>query len=118
MIREVITFGPYFDDFLHMRAKNNEIRSYSSVLDKKYGAPGTPSRLEAEQKAYAYYTGQLIEEARKEAHMTQEELANKIGSNKSYISKVETGKTEPKVSTFYRIVAALGFTVDLKPLHA
>ena len=47
--------------------------------------------------------------------MTQEELARKIGSNKSYISRVETGKTEPKVSTFYRIAAALGLTVELTP---
>lgn len=101
-----------------MRAKNNEIRSYSAVLDKKYGAPGSASRLEAQEKAYAYYTGQLIEKARKEANMTQEELASKIGSNKSYISKVENGKTEPKVSTFYRIAAALGLTVDLNPIHS
>ncbi|MDF9831133.1 helix-turn-helix transcriptional regulator [Parabacteroides sp. PF5-6] len=100
-----------------MRAKNNEIRSYSAILDKKYGVQGSPSRLEAEQKAYSFYTGLLIEEARKEAKMTQEELAKKIGSNKSYISKVENGKTEPKVSTFYRIAAALGLAVDLRPLH-
>ena len=101
-----------------MKTKNNEIKSYSAVLDEKYGAPGSASRMEAEQKAYSYYTGVLIEEARKEANMTQEELAMKIGSNKSYISKVENGKTEPKVSTFYRIVSALGLTVDLKPTHS
>lgn len=94
------------------------IKSYSAILDKKYGEPGTPSRLEAEQRAYSYYTGQLIEQARKEAHMTQEELAGKIGSNKAYISKVENGKTEPKVSTFYRIIAALGLTIELKSSHS
>ena len=42
-------------------------------------------------------------------------LAKKIGSNKSYISRVEAGKTEPKVSTFYRIAAALGLNVELTP---
>ena len=57
----------------------------------------------------------IIEEARKKAKMTQEELAKKIGTNKSYISRVETGKTEPKVSTFYRIASALGMTVELTP---
>ena len=101
-----------------MKTKNNEIKSYSTILDKKYGVSGSASRIEAEQKAYSYYTGVLIEEARKEANMTQEELAAKIGSNKSYISKVENGKTEPKVSTFYRIVLALGLTIDLKPIHS
>ena len=45
--------------------------------------------------------------------MTQAELAEKIGTNKSYISRVETGKTEPKVSTFYRIISALGFNIEL-----
>lgn len=47
--------------------------------------------------------------------MTQAELAKKTGTNKSYISCVETGKTKPKVSTFYRIVDALGLTVELNP---
>lgn len=40
----------------------------------------------------AFFTGQIIEEARKKANMTQAELAEKIGTNKSYISRVETGK--------------------------
>jgi len=101
-----------------MKAKNNSIKSYSAVLDKKYGAPGTESRVEPEQQAYAYFTGQLIEEARKKANLTQEELAVRVGSNKSYISRVEKGKTEPKVSTFYRIAGALGLSVDLNPIHS
>ncbi len=100
-----------------MKARSNEIKSYSAVLDERYGKRGTPSRINVEEQAYAYYTGQLIEEARKEAHLTQTELAERIGSNKSYISRVESGKTEPKVSTFYRIVAALGLTVELKPIQ-
>ena len=99
-----------------MKTINNEIKSYSAVLDKKYGVPGTESRIAAEEHAYAYFTGQLIEDARKNAHLTQEELAKRVGSNKSYISRIENGKTEPKVSTFYRIAAALGLSVDLNPI--
>ena len=101
-----------------MKTKNNEIKSYSAVLDKKYGVPGTESRTAAEEHAYAYFTGQLIEDARKNAHLTQEELAKRVGSNKSYISRIENGKTEPKVSTFYRIAAALGLSVDLNPIQS
>jgi transcriptional regulator with XRE-family HTH domain len=71
--------------------------------------------MEAEEKAFAFYTGQIIEQARKEAKMTQTDLAEKIGSSKSYISRIETGRTEPKVSTFYRIASALGLTVELTP---
>ena len=101
-----------------MKTKNNKIKSSSAVLDKKYGEPGTESRIVAEQHAYAYFTGKLIEDARKRANLTQEELAERVGSNKSYISRVENGKTEPKVSTFYRIAGALGLSVDLKPIQS
>lgn len=96
-----------------MQTNNHKIVDYDAVLDSKFGKENTPERLEAENKAYAFFTGQIIEEARKKAKMTQAELAAKIGTNKSYISRVETGRTEPKVSTFYRIAAALGLTVEL-----
>jgi ribosome-binding protein aMBF1 (putative translation factor) len=96
-----------------MQTNNHKIVDYDKVLDAKFGKEGTPSRIEAEEKAYAFYTGQIIEQARKEAGMTQAELAEKLGTNKSYISRVETGRTEPKVSTFYRIVSSLGLSVEL-----
>jgi DNA-binding XRE family transcriptional regulator len=97
-----------------MEAKHR-IRSVSAELDELYGKEGTPQREAFRMDAYAYYTGQIIEQARKEAHMTQAELAAKVGSNKSYISRIETGRTEPKVSTFYRIASALGLSVELVP---
>ncbi|MDR3235751.1 MAG: helix-turn-helix domain-containing protein [Prevotellaceae bacterium] len=96
-----------------MQTNNHKIVDYDEVLDAKFGKEGTPSRIEAEEKAYAFYTGQIIEQARKKAGMTQAKLAEKIGSNKSYISRIETGRTEPKVSTFYRIVSSLGLSVEL-----
>lgn len=97
-----------------MKAKN-ELRSVSRELDELYGKEGSAEREAFRKEAYAYYTGQIIEQARKEAHMTQAELAEKIGTNKSYISRVETGRTEPKVSTFYRIASALNLSVELIP---
>ena len=99
-----------------MQINNHKVVDYDAVLDAKFGIKGSLSRMEAEERAYAFYTGQIIEEARKEAKMTQSELAGLIGTNKSYISRVETGRTEPKVSTFFRIIAALGLFIDLKPL--
>lgn len=96
--------------------QNNQIRNYSKVLDEKYGKEGTPQRLAFEEDALVYYTGQLLEDARKKAHITQSELARRIGADKSYISRIEKGKTEPKVSTFYRIAHALGLTVELNPI--
>jgi ribosome-binding protein aMBF1 (putative translation factor) len=96
-----------------MQTNNHKIADFDAVLDAKFGKEGTPSRMEAEQKAYALYSGQIIETARKKAGMTQAGLAEKLGTNKSYISRIETGKTEPKVSTFYRIASSLGLSVEL-----
>ena len=98
-----------------MQTNNHKIVDYDAVLDAKFGKEGTPSRIQAEEKAFAFYTGQIIRQARKEAKMTQPELAQKLGSSKSYISRVETGKTDPKTSTFYRLASALGFSVELHP---
>ena len=97
------------------KEKSKVIFDVDAQFDVAFGKEGTPERIAAEEKADAFFTGQIIEEARKNAHITQEELAARIGTNKSYISRVEKGRTEPKVSTFYRIVAALGLTVELIP---
>ena len=99
-----------------MHTNDHKIVDYDAVLDAKFGKEGTPSRIEAEEKAFAFYTGQIIRQARKEAKMTQPELAQKLGSSKAYISRVETGKTDPKTSTFYRLASALGFSVELHPI--
>jgi len=95
-----------------MQTNNHQLTDYDVILDKRFGKPGTPSRIEAEEKAYAFYTGQIIGDARKKAKITQAELARRIGSDRSYISRVESGQTEPKVSTLYRIMNALGYSIE------
>jgi len=96
-----------------MQINNHKIRDYDAVLDAKFGKPGTLSRTEAEEKAWAFYTGKIIEDARKQARITQAELGKRIGSDRAYISRIESGKIEPKVSTFYRIANAMGMNVEL-----
>jgi len=96
-----------------MQINNHEIKDYDAILDAKFGKPGTPSRIEAEEKAWAFYTGKIVEDARKQARMTQAELGKRIGADRSYISRIENGKIEPKVSTFYRIANAMGMSVEL-----
>ena len=98
-----------------MQANDNQIRDYSAVLAKEYGAHGTPERAKFDEEAYAFYTSQILLETRKEAHLTQTELAKRIGADKSYISRIEKGITVPSVATFYRIVSALGRSVELTP---
>ncbi len=100
-----------------METNNHKIVDYDAVLDAKFGKAGTPERTKAEDEAYAFYTGQVIASARKEAKITQSELARRVGTNKSYISKIENGLIEPGVGLFLRILNALGLKFDIvKPM--
>jgi DNA-binding XRE family transcriptional regulator len=96
-----------------MQTNNHQIKDYSAELDKKYGAVGTKERELFDEEAWNFYTGQLLLEARKEAKVTQEELAHRINSSKSYISRIERGLITPSVGVFYRIINALGLRVDI-----
>ena len=96
-----------------METNNHQIVDYDVVLDAKFGKEGSPERAKAEDDAYAFYTSQILLDARKEAKMTQSELAKKVGTNKSYISKIENGLIEPGAGLFFRIIDALGLRVTL-----
>lgn len=98
--------------------KRKIIVDYDVVLDAKFGKEGSPERARAEEAAYAFYSGQIILDARKEAKMTQSELAKRTQTTKSYISKIENGVITPSVGIFYRIIAALGMRVEVvKPVY-
>jgi len=100
-----------------MQTNNHQIVDYDAVLDREFGTVGTPERALAEERAYDFYSGQIILEARKEARMTQSEVADRINASKSYISRVEKGAIIPSVGTFYRIINALGMRVEIVPEH-
>ena len=96
---------------------NPDINSMDEVLDGLYGAVGTPERENFRREAYAYCVGQLIHDTRKQEKVTQEVLAKRVGTDKSYISKVERGVIEPGASMFYRIIEALGMKIEIvKPI--
>lgn len=80
------------------------------LLDSKYGTTGTKSRAEFEAKARAYYYGVILRDRRKELNMTQQELAEKTGTTRSYIARLEQGKTDMQLSSFLRIAEALNIT--------
>ena len=95
----------------------NKIYDISAELDKEFGAHGTVERAKFDENAYAFYTAQILHDARKEMKVTQAELASRIGVNKGYISRIENGLTSPNVTTFYRIVNALGMRIEIiKPI--
>ncbi len=80
-----------------------DAKNFDELLDIKYGKLGTEKRDEFEVKAKAFVIGEMIKEARKEAHMTQEALAAKTGTKKSYISRLENGKIDIQISTLFKI---------------
>ena len=80
----------------------------------RYGETGSEKRIKFEIRAKAFLIGELIKEERKNAHMTQEQLGEKIGANKSFISRIENGKTDLQMSTFYRLIEfGLGKKLEL-----
>lgn len=98
-----------------------EVRNYPTIneaLDKDYDEVGTALREKFNEQSQAFFTGKIIEDARKNTHLTQDELAKLIGSTKSYISRIENGKTDPKLNTFFGIIRALGLMVELNPIQS
>lgn len=93
--------------------KNPNLIDYDAVLDARYGKEGSPERIAFEEEARAFYAAQILLRARKEAKVTQSELAERVGTTKSYISKIENGVIEPSVGLFFRLINALGMRVDI-----
>ena len=85
-----------------------DITTFDEHLDERYGKIGTESRFYFEIKAKAFAIGEILHEARKEARMTQEQLAIKTGTRKSFISRIENGHSDIQLSTLYRLVE-IGF---------
>jgi HTH-type transcriptional regulator / antitoxin HipB len=87
--------------------KKKELKNVTTLdelLDKKYGREGTKKREQWEQEFEAFRLGVMIEEARKKRNMTQEELAEKCGTNKAYISRIENNASDIRLSTLMRII--------------
>jgi ribosome-binding protein aMBF1 (putative translation factor) len=94
-------------------AKLAKLHSYDDLLDRKYGERGTPSRTAFEEKALASYYAEILKDRRKELKITQKELAEKIGKERSYIAHIEQGETDMQLSSFIRISNALGLHLSI-----
>lgn len=84
--------------------KNKNLTSLTEILDKEYGEKGTKRRDEFEKGYEEFKLGVLIQQARIEKGLTQEQLAEKCGTNKGYISKVENNIKDVRLSTLQKIV--------------
>ena len=97
-----------------MRTKRNNRLTLEEFKDKHYGPRDTEKRDKLEAGYENFRIGALIHEARLEKGLTQEQLAEKVGTTKSYISKIENNIKEVRISTLQKIVEhGLGGKLEL-----
>ena len=81
-----------------------QVTSFEELLDAQFGKKGSPSRDQFDADSLAFRLGVMLKEARKEANLTQEQLAAKTGTKKSYISRIERGLSDIQMSTYTRLI--------------
>ncbi|MEI2696559.1 MAG: helix-turn-helix transcriptional regulator [Saprospiraceae bacterium] len=84
--------------------KMNNVKSLDQFVNEQYGKKGTPKRDKLEKGYESFKLGVILQQARLEKGLTQEELANRCGTNKGYISKIENDIKEVRISTLQKIV--------------
>ena len=94
---------------------NNMMHDISAELEMEFGPIGSDKREKAISHAWEEYNAKVLLDARKSAHLTQEEVGRRIGASKGYISRVERGLTVPTVATLYKIVSAMGLRIVFLP---
>ena len=87
-----------------MEKTKNKMTSFTDHLDKQYGQKGTATREIYEQEFETFKLGVMLQELRKEKGLTQEQLADKCGTTKTYISRIENNVSDIRLSTLMRII--------------
>jgi HTH-type transcriptional regulator/antitoxin HipB len=97
-----------------MSKKNSTMKTLDNLIEEEYGKKGTSKRDKFEEGYESFKVGILIQQARIEKGLTQQELADKCGTNKGYISKIENNLKEVRISTLQKIVKlGLGGNLEL-----
>ncbi len=99
-------------------AISNNPKSWKEHINKKYGENGAETREKFEEEFETFRIGVLIQEARKKQKLTQQELADKVGTTKNYISRIENNASDIRLSTLMRIIreglgGSLKLSVDI-----
>ncbi len=81
--------------------KINELKTVNAMLDEKYGQNGTLSREQFNEESIAWFYGNMLRERRKALNLTQKQVAEKIGREQSYIARIENGKADIQLSSFF-----------------
>jgi DNA-binding XRE family transcriptional regulator len=101
------------------RTKNERLMACTNLdelINVEYGETGTESRRQFDEETQAFCLAQTLKEERLRAGLTQEQLAEKIGTKKTYISRLENGKADVQLGTLFRIFEGLGRRVSLSIL--
>jgi ribosome-binding protein aMBF1 (putative translation factor) len=94
--------------------KNKRVTTFDQLIESRHGKIGTKKRTEFEIKAKSFAIGEIIKEERRLANMTQDELADKTGTKKSFISRIENGRSDIQLSTLFKLLElGLGRKVSL-----
>ncbi|MDE7375910.1 MAG: helix-turn-helix domain-containing protein [Muribaculaceae bacterium] len=88
-------------------------QTLDQLLDVEYGEKGTEEREQFDSETRAFCLAETLKEERMRAGLTQEQLAEKIGTKKTYISRIENGKNDVQLSTLFRIFEGLGRRVSV-----
>ena len=100
-----------------METKNKRKRTvttFDQLIERQQRKIGTKKRTEFEIKAKSFAIGEIIKEERRLANMTQDQLAEKTGTKKSFISRIENGHSDIQLSTLFKLIElGLGRKVSL-----
>lgn len=96
-----------------MTTRKNKLLDLEEFINKEYGKRGTKKRDKFEEGYEAFKLGVMLQELRRERNMTQEQLAEKCGTTKNYISRIENDASDIRLSTLQRIIRE-GFGGRLK----
>ena len=101
---------------MELKEISKDIYDVDAWLDECLGKEGSPEREKNRERAWEESNAQILLDARKNAGLTQQDLADRIGADKGYISRIERGLTVPTVATLYKIASAMGLTIELRPI--
>lgn len=82
----------------------NNITKFEDLLVDKYGEKGTEKRDQYDAESLSFRLGVMLKEARRSAQLTQEQLAERTGTKKSYISRIERGLSDIQITTYQKLV--------------
>ena len=94
--------------------KNIDLTPIEDLISEDFGAVGTPEREQFEMECDAFIIGEQLKDERLRAGLTQEQLAEKVGTKKSFISRVERGHADIQISTLVKLFRGLGRQVCVR----